>query len=134
MTTTALRDQSRTDTTTAAGPVSNALASQHPEVRVIVATAGEATRELPTTLPSRIGSAAAAVIVLASDGDPHVELWPAENLPVMVVFPPYASAAAVLAAFAAGADACIRTSSRAEVTAHLGALLRRTSLTSAWVS
>jgi hypothetical protein len=41
------------------------------------------------------------------------------------VLPPSAGAAAVLAAFAAGADACVRTASTGEIAAHLGALLRR---------
>lgn len=68
---------------------------------------------------------AAAVVVLASDGDPHPALWADAHAPVLVVLPPHTAPAAVLASFAAGADACICTASSAEVTAHLGAMLRR---------
>jgi hypothetical protein len=66
----------------------------------------------------------AAAVVLSNGGDLRAELWPA-NVPVLVVMPPWADPGAVLAAFALGADACIRTTSEAEIDAHLAALLRR---------
>jgi hypothetical protein len=83
---------------------------------------------MSTTVTATPPTEPAAVIVVASDGEPHPELWPQPAVPVLVVLPPHAPLAAVVAAFRAGADACVSTASSAEVTAHLGALLRRNAL------
>jgi hypothetical protein len=82
-------------------------------------------RTTATAVPDADDLDPAAVVVVAGDRAPHPELWTDTLAPVLVVFPPRTDPAAVLASFAAGADACICTSSSAEVTAHLGAMLRR---------
>jgi hypothetical protein len=102
-----------------------ALATEQQLAHVVVITPGQRSAEMPISVPYQSSSGPAATIVIANDGDPHPELWPSPTVPVLVVLPPHSEPAAVLAAFAAGADACVRTSSSAEVTAHLGALLRR---------
>jgi hypothetical protein len=99
-----------------------------PTARIILITANGSSQQLTTSLPTSSALEPAAVIVVAADGDLHPELWPHPAVPVLVVLPPQASAAAVLDAFRAGADACVATASTAEVTAHLGALLRRNAL------
>lgn len=80
---------------------------------------------MPVSFPVRAAHGPLAVVVHATGDDCHRERWPVEPLPVLVVLPAGSPSSAVVAAFAAGADACVCTASGAEVTAHLGALLRR---------
>jgi hypothetical protein len=103
-----------------------AITQHHLEsARVAVICVGAPLHRLPAHIPPGPAESPDAVLVVASDGAPHPELWADAAAPVLVVLPPSAGAAAVLAAFAAGADACVRTASTGEIAAHLGALLRR---------
>lgn len=79
---------------------------------------------LPPYEPAELTDRPDAVVVL-TDGDPQAERWRDAQAPVLVVLPPGSGADRVLAAFADGADACVRAASGLEVDAHLTALLRR---------
>lgn len=99
-------------------------AAPHPVPRLAVVRLGAAALPLPAHEPVPLAEHPDAVLVL-TDGEPHPELWADPPAPVLVVLPPWAGADRVLAAFAGGADACVRATSGAEVEAHLAALLRR---------
>jgi hypothetical protein len=110
-----------------AGTVNSQLGTGGP--RLAVVTAGPPPYCLPDYSPVEPGQTPDAVLVIAADGHAHPELWPAAGPPILVVLPSGARHLSVLAAFAAGADGCVRTDCAAIVAAHLTALLRRTGAT-----
>jgi hypothetical protein len=93
--------------------------------RVAVVTIGPPPYCLPACSRVKTVQTADAVLVVAADGEAHPEMWPATPHPLLVVLSRGAPHLSVLASFAAGADACVRTDSTDEVEAHLVAMLRR---------